>query len=847
LRLKVKLLFFIVFALGHSAFSQRTIVYGTVIDAKTGEGLPHAIVQVNNTNTGTYTDVDGKFKLAFSGTNNTLKVSFIGYKTASKTVKLGEEQTIVIKLSENTGSTNEVVVTGKKGRYRNKGNPAVTLIRNVIQHRDENRLDAQEFCEFEKYEKIQFAVSGITEEFKNKWHFKKFQVIFSNLDSSKLDGKVVMPLYIKETLSDVRYRKDPKAKKEIVKGEKMVNVEGYVDNNGTARYINYLYQDIDIYENNVILFTNPFLSPIANLAPTFYMYHLADTLEVNGITCIKLSFVPRNKNDFLFQGDLYVVKDSTYAVKKIDMTVNPEINLNFVKQVRIVQEFNNQNNRGYLLANDELLADFGLSPNSQRGVYGQKNTSYKKYVINSPRDEEDYAGIPIEKLETAQQMPDSFWVGNRHEPLKPKEENIYTTVDSVKRIPAFRRVMDLVITLTTGYKNFNKFEMGPVFSFYSNNQLEGNRLRFGGRTTPKLSKKVNFEGYLAYGFKDEKVKSYIASTYSFTKESIWEFPVRRLKTSYMNDVKLPGQETSLTTDDNVLFSIRRGVTDKFLYNEIVNIDYLHEWRSNFSFDLGLKYWWQSAAGNLYFNATDYSNRSADIQSLSTTEASLTLRYAPREVFYQTKVSRVPITTKYPVFTLRMGSSLPNVLGTAYQYQNIAFTVTKRFYLSQLGYTDVANTLGKTFGQAPFPLLTVHRANQSYSYLAQSYNMMNFLEFVSDQYVGLNVDHHFNGFFFNKVPLFKRLRWREIITAKSVWGGVSDQNNPDKTEGMFKLPTLEDGTPATYYFGDIPYVEGSIGIGNIFKILRLDLVKRFTYLDHPNVDEIGIRFKFKLDF
>ncbi len=831
----------------YTLFAQKTIVRGKVSDAKTNEPLPSVVIKAEGTNFATITDVDGRFSLEIEGNVTELKAIYVGYKPLAKPIEAGKEQTVHFRLHESTTETKEIVITGKKGRYRNKGNPAVELIQKVIEHRDQNRKEGFDYYEFEKYEKLQFAISNVTEQFKNKREFRKLQYVFNNMDSSKLKGKAILPLYIKETLSDVHYRKNPKQQKEVVKGSKMTTFEGYLDNNGLAAYLNYLYQDIDIYDNDIMLFTNRFLSPIANVSPTFYMYRIDDTLDLDGTACIKLNFLPRNKNDFLFQGDLYITKDSNYAVKKVEMTVSPQINLNWVKELQIVQEFENKNQQGFTLVRDELMADFGPLKKGGRGVFGQRNTSYKDFVLNKPLEDKAYKGLPVEVAEDAQQKPDSFWTQKRHLELTATEKGIYTAVDSVKKLPAFKRNMDLLMVLIAGYKGLGPIEIGPVNTFYSFNPVEGFRLRFGGRTTPAFSKRLNFETYIAYGFKDEKYKYYLGTTYSFTKRTIWEFPVKSIKAFYQYDTKIPGQELQFVQEDNFLLSFKRGVNDKWLYNNIFYAEYLNEFRSHFSFAVGFKYWQQSAAGSLHFNKIDYSNRAADIEYLPTTEASLTLRYAPREIFYQGKLYRVPLVTKYPIFTLRMLTSIKDFLGTEYNYQNVALRISKRFYLSQLGYTDFSGEAGKIFGQVPYPLLFIHRANQTYAYQLDSYNLMNFLEFVSDEYESISIDHHFNGFFFNKVPLFKRLKWRELLSLKSLWGSVSEQNNPGVHDNLYKQPTQADGTPIAYTLSDVPYVEGSVGVGNIFKVIRVDLIRRFTYLNHPHVAEYGVRVRVKFDF
>lgn len=827
--------------------SQATVVKGRVTDAATREPLPFVTVFFDESGVSATTDAEGRFILQAGQAYTRLKVITIGYKPLSREVEAGREQSVEIRLQADVKQLDEVQVRARRSKYRNKNNPAVELIRQVIDHKDKNRKEGFDYYEYEKYEKIQFALSNVTEKFQNKKVFKKFQFVFDNLDTTKLEGKPVLPVYLKEALSDVRYRKSPKAGKEVVKASKTVAFEGYVDNQGLEAYMKYLYQEINIYDNNISLLTNQFLSPIANASPAFYKFFIADTVTENGARFVKLEFVPRNHSDFLFQGHMYVTLDSSYAVARIDMGVNKDINLNWVKELRISQDFEKNGSLGYTLVKDEFSADFGLT-NGKMGFYGQRSGYFRKFVLNEARPDEFYEGDRLEVKDSADARSGEYWDQNRHVALSASEKGVYATMDSIKKVPAFKRSLDVIVLLFSGYKTLGPyFDMGPISTFYSFNPVEGFRLRFGGRTTTTFSKRINLEAYGAYGFRDQKWKYYFGTTYSLSKRSIYEFPVRSLKLSYQRETKIPGQELQFVQEDNFLLSFKRGSNNKWLYNDIVSFEYLNEFKNHFSFALGYKNWIQQAAGDLHYNKTDYNDHETDLRNLQTSEVSLTLRWAPNEKFYQGKTYRIPVSFKSPVFTLRYIQGVKGLLGGDFDYRNISLNVAKRFYLSQFGYTDVSAEGGYIFGTVPFPLLAVHRANQTYAYQLQSYNLMNFLEFVSDQYAGVNVDHCFNGFFFNKIPLLRRLKWREAISVKVLYGSIRAENDPSQRAGLLRFPVDADGTPVTYSLSKEPYIEGSVAIANIFKFFRVDLVRRFTYLGHPGISQLGLRARFKFDF
>jgi hypothetical protein len=376
--------------------------------------------------------------------------------------------------------------------------------------------------------------------------------------------------------------------------------------------------------------------------------------------------------------------------------------------------------------------------------------------------------------------------------------------------------------------------------------VEGFRLRLGGRTTPEFSKRLYFETYAAYGFKDEQWKYFLSSTYSLNGKSIYTFPQNFIRASFQRDTRIPGQELQFVQEDNFLLSFKRGVNNRYLYNDVYRLDYIKEFANHFSYTLGFRKLQQSPAGGLYFRSRDQDGPH-NVGTLTTSELSLTLRWAPKEAFYQGKLYRTPIINQFPIFTVRVAQGIKGFFNGEYNYTNLAANATKRFYLSQLGHSDVTLEAGYVAGQVPFPLLDIHRANQTYSYQLNSYNLMNFLEFSSDHYASLFIDHNFNGFFFNKLPLIKKLKLRETASLKLLYGGIRAENNPSAHPELYEFLRDAQGQPTSFVLGSQPYAEASVGVANIFKLFRLDIVKRLTYLDNPNVAEWGLRGRFKIDF
>jgi hypothetical protein len=827
-----------------SQSGRKTTIKGIVTSSETGEPLPYVSVFLENTSVGTITDSQGKYEIITSATSYKIQFSFLGYEKVSRIITPGRIQEINITMQPSSVTLGEVVVKPPKRSYSNKNNPAVELIEKVIRNKDLNRKEGLDYFSYDKYEKIVFSLSNIPEKFRQMRIFSKFSFIFGEPGYAGNNDRDTIPFFITEKVSDFYSRKNPRSEKEIIRAEKTINFDEYIDYKGVTSNLNYMYQNIDIYENNIFFLTNKFLSPIAPEAPVFYRFFINDTLDIGEVTCIKLFFEPRNPADFLFHGFLFITADSAYAVKKIDMSFNKGINIDWVKDVRIVQEFDKTNDSAWLLARDEIAIDFGITENLP-GLFGQRTVSYNNYSVNEPLADSLFDGPATVTAPDAGGKNLQYWESKRIPPLKRKENFIYVMVDSVKKVPAFKRKMDIVMLLTTEFLNLGKFETGPVGNFYSFNPVEGDRIRFGGRTTPEFSRWLYLEPYLAYGFTDRQVKYNLKTTYSLTGTSVYQFPVRSVSLNWKYDTKFPGQELQYATGDNIFLSLKRGRADKLLYDKTFRVEYINEFENHFSWTLGYDFTRESAAGILHFYDGNDLQPADRIRNINISEAFLRLRYAPREEFYQGKIYRDPVPSVYPVIRLQLSAGSKQLNGD-YDYQRLLFGISRRFYLSIIGYTDVSAEAGRIFGRVSYPLLFIHNANQTYSYQRYSYNMMNFLEFVSDRYVALNIDHSFNGFFLNKVPLIKKLKFREVITFKALYGGLGRTNDPDLHRDLFRFPTREDGTPLTYTLGKKPYIEGSIGVSNVLHIFRIDLIKRFSYLDNPDVSEYGLRIQFRFD-
>ena len=732
----------------------------------------------------------------------------------------------------------------------------MALIKKVIQNKSKNRKSALDYYEYEKYEKVGFDLNNFSEDFKDKRYMKSFQFVFEDyVDTSSVNGKPFIPIFLRESASKVYYRKDPQATKEYLTGTRMSGHYDRFDDDGVTSVMDKLYSNIDIYDNEIALLSKRFPSPINNFAPLVYKYFIIDTVVVNNKSCINLAFFPRVKSDIAFTGNLYVLNDSlSYAVVKVELGITDQINLNFVDDLAIDQEYELYQDSLWMLSKDELVIDYNISDKGL-GLFGKKTVSYRNYVFNQARQDTIY-DRPENLIKVAVDISnrdEAFWAEARHSELSDTDQGTYDMIDSIQNTSVFRTVATATNILTSSWVDFNKFELGPISTLISYNEVEGMRYRIGGRTTIDFHKKIQLEGHLALGSKDRRLKYNAGIHYSLNENSKIN-PQHRIGVSSSKEMVFPGQGLKFLNDDNFLLSFKRGDSQHMLLFQTLNLYYLKEYKGGISYQLSFRNRKQSPMGKLKFEYR--AEEKASPGSIITDDLTLYLRYAPHERFYQTKNFRRPLRNKYPIFELEHTQGIKGLFNGEYNYGRTTFNVFKRVHLSFLGFTDVHLEAGKVWGKRiPFPLLSMPESNQSFSLQETSFNMMNFMEFVSDEYASIKMTHFFKGAIFNKIPLLNKWKLRETIGLKAVVGRLSDDNNPDLHGDLLRFPLNDKGMPITFSLDDKAYVEASVGVSNIYKILRIDLVQRLTHLDENKhevkglwgVNGLGVRAKATFDF
>ncbi len=770
----------------------QTVVTGQVVDASGGEPLGSVSVSFAG-GIGTRTDSLGRFRLSAVGSFREVAFSCVGYLPVVKIILPGQVNKLQVLLERNINELAGVTIGAVKGgRYRNKGNPAVELIQKLIAHKGENRAEAAAYLQYEQYERMGLSLFNLPQKLVESTFFSKYRFMLDTVQ-----GQTFLPVLLEEKLSDV-YNKT-----QVQKAYKGVNILQFMDTAGVKLYVNQLYgHQPDIYENNLFILANQFLSPIADHAPNYYKFFITDTVGNQ----VELAFTPRTKGDLLFEGKLTVSLDGHYAVTACELRLNRQINVSFVRSFDVLLDFAVQPGGRYQLTQSKVKADFGLT-NKGWGVFGERTVIYRNYRNDSV------------KVVT---KPSGF------DTLSKGQAQVYEKLYQLEQMPSYKRTMWWLTTLTAGYADTAPVQIGPVAHFLSFNSQEGLKPELGLRTTPQLDSTFYAEGYGAYGTRDRRFKGNAIGYLSLNKIAPYRFPNNYFKVSYLYDVDVPGHTFSVTNRSTALSSFQTGKTDYWLYSRITELQYVKDFESHFSYTIGYKNWEQTPAKALVYQLQDGTR----IPSLTTNELNLHLRYAPHEELIQGSRTRHSIHNPYPIYDLLINRSIGN-----YRYTDIGINIYKRFYLSQAGFTDITLLGGYVLGKVPFPLLNISPANQSLAYKRDAYNAMNYLEFVSDHYAGLNLTHTFNGLLLNKVPLIKHLKWREFLSAKILYGGVRSENNP----GVYRFP------PNVYALGSTPYVEAGAGIGNIFKFFRVDLIRRFNYLDHPDARPYSLKFSFQPEF
>ena len=834
------------------ANGQNTIIKGVVTDSITGERLPYVSLIFKGTTIGTATDGDGNFSFSALTDVKNLEVSYLGYDTKEVKVIPGKTNNLKIKLAPNGITLNEVVVKPKKEKYSKKENPAVKFVKQVIASRESNDPRNHDYFQYDQYEKMVFAMNDYHPKPKKNGKPGKFDFLIDFVDTLDV-GTTILPVSEKEKVESVYYRKEPKSEKRIVKGNKSSGVDEIFSRDGIQQFLNEVFREVDIFKNDIPLFLQRFVSPLSTIGPNYYKYYLLDTLNVNGQKCVDLGFVPFNSETFGFTGHLFVTLDSTFFVQKAILNVPKDINLNFVSGMTIEQTFERTPDSTRIITKDDINVNFKLSEKS-KGMYARRLNIYSNHSFDEPDAERALVfkeSAPVITLKDAYQQSEDFWISNRpEEAIKKNPNSVEKLMAKFRSVPIFYITEKVVSVLVSGYIPTNKdplkskFEFGPMNTAISGNAIEGARFRVGGTTTTAFSKNLFFDGYMAYGTKDEKLKYDALVEYSFNdrKEYRKEFPLNSIRLEYMYDINQLGQQYMYASKDNMFLAWKRQKDTRATYLRQAELTYYHEHYNGLAYGAVIRNRREYATEYAVFDRIGPDGAISPVKSYDMTELELKFRYAKDENCYQTRTLRYPITFDALIFNFSHVMAKKDLLGSSYDYHRTDIGIQKRFWFSAFGYVDLITKAGKVWNKVPYPLLILPNANLSYTIQPESYTNMNAMEFISDEYASWDLTYYMNGNLLNRLPLVKKLKWREVFCFRGLWGHLTDKNNPmNGGEGLYLFPN------GSYTLGKAPYMEASIGIENIFKFLRLDYVWRLNYRDHPGIQTKGVRFMMRMSF
>ncbi len=834
--------------LSHFASAQ---LKGIITDSLTNEPLMYISVFYEGKGVGAVSDINGTYSIETRAGWNEVTFSAVGYKKKIVRITPGQK-TLNVQLTSDDVLLSEVVVKPKKERYSRKNNPAVDFMRKVIENKKYLKLEENDYYSYDKYQKMKTSISNITEEKLDKGIYKRFSFLREQIEASSLTDTYILPLSVQETVSSIIYRKEPESKKEIIKGFNSSGIEEFFSTGDMlATVLNDVFADINIYDDDIRLLQRRFVSPIGRNAISFYKFYLMDTIQIEQEEYVHLTFVPQNSMDFGFTGHLYVLHDSTYAVKKCTMNLPKKTGVNFVENLDIIQEYQQLDNGNWVLTDDDMIAELKLLK-SIEGVEVQRTTKHTNYAFE-PVDEHFFKlkGDVIKQSDMMNQGED-FWSKARQVPLTKTESNMDLFIKRLETIPGFKLI---IFTAKAFIENFvetgkpSKIDIGPINTMMTSNYIDGFRLRLSASTTAKLNPHWFFEGYGAYGFRDKRWKYFGGATYSFKKADFfpWEFPKHYISLSYKYDVMSPMDKFLMTDKDNVFVSFKVSPVEHMSYVKDATLTYEKETHSGLTIKATAKHRQDEPTGKLeYLRNTD---EETPVNRIKTTELGLSLSYSPGQTYINTKQRRRPVNLDAPLYQISHTTGIKG-LGGDYKFNLTEIGIQKRFWLSSWGKINITFNAGAQWNKVPFPLLILPKANLSYiTQINESFNLINNMEFLNDRYVSLAITYDMNGKLFNRIPLIKKLKWREVFRIKGLYGHLTDKNNPFKSNDpdLFLFPTHEGQVMSHVMNKKTPYLEASFGIYNIFKLLHIEYVHRLTYRNHPNINKSGVRFMIQMVF
>ena len=843
-KLKLRGIFILVLCiLSTIANAQGTYLYkGVVKDSIANEPIPYASIYVIGTQSGIIASVNGQFSFHSKSKQVEVRLQAVGYNTKVLKLQPGSDAQNVVHLSPSAKALDEVVIRKHREKYTKKGNPAVEFINKVRAKMDENNPLNQPYFSYDKYEKMTYGLNNLSDA-DTKELSKKYKKLSEYVDSCDVTNKLILTVSLNEKFSTEYYRKTPNTHKEFVEAQQHVGIDESFDVESLKRFMDDAFREINIFQNDIKFMQNRFVSPLSNIGTTFYKFYLNDTIDVDGEPCVEIDFIPHNTASFGFIGRMYFpVNDSTCFLKKLTMNVPKSINLNYVNRIYIHQEFKKAPDGSRLKTVDDLMMEFKvIGPE----LFARRSTYYSNHNFDAPSDLAIFSKDAEQIFAPdAEKHPDEYFKRNRPIALKQDANMVRQLLKKLRSSKFFYWCEKFVVTMAKGYLptgKKSKFDIGPLNTIISSDELEGTRLRIGGMTTANLHPRIFSRFYLAYGCRDEKLKYQGQLEYSFRDKKYhdFEYPVHSVRLYHSYDIDQLGQHYLYTSQDNIFLMLKRKPDDKIQYLRKTKFDYTLELENGFSIVTGFEHNIHEATKFLPF-----TNAAGDhLLRYKQAGFNITLRYAPGEKFVQTRSYRFPINIDNPIITLSHTYLPKGFLGSEFEVNKTEIGIQKRFWFSAWGYTDIIVKAAKIWSRVAYPDLLIPNANLSYTIQPESYTLMNAMEFANDQQVSWDVTYWLNGALLNYVPLLKKLKLREVVSFRGLYGSLSKKNDPTQNTDLYLFPA----DTKCKGMENKPYMEMGVGLDNILKFLRVDYVWRLTYRDTPGVDKNGLRIQLHFAF
>ncbi len=812
-------------------FSQQKVLRGYVVDAQSGERVPFASMKMRGAGNGRLSDSAGSYTFRFnSWPKDTLDITYVGFQN----YQLAFNDSLIV---HSRSDTIYAVIQLQRGKYasevivRRKVDFGLLLWRKIVRRKAFNdRYRFQNFS-YELYNKLELDINKVNKKKLGQVKLlRPFNFVLDNVDSS--EAFPFLPIYVTETLSDYYYQKSPNRRREVIKGSKTVGL----DNPSVSKLLGGMGQNIDFYNNFIPVFDKRFVSPLSDNGDNYYRYRIIDTQYVSNRRLLHLIFVPKHQGQNTFAGDCWV-NDSTYAIQKMTLRLDASANINYVQQMTLIQEFEIVHDSTWFLSKDRFIVDLAPLGKNKMGMIGRKTTTYRNIEIN---DSSVTGALKNNKLveevilpDSARHMSDSFWVASRHEPLTTNEKAVYHMVDTLMSMPVFHTYVNIANFLGTGYYDIGKFQIGPWYNWIYSNDLQGLRLRFDLGTNSKFSKKYLLHGYAAYGFGDQRWHGEGDILYLFKKT-----PRLSLFAMYRQDLDYGQQYYDEITSDNIFaLAVRKaGVPIKFMNLEEEKLELFKEWRSGFSVTF-------TGDHRVYDPLLHLPLKSNyDLQNgnpFNSFEASVKLRFAYLEKFFETTFYRSSLGSDYPIVDVKYTRGIPGFMGSTQKYDKLYASLSDYIKVPPVGSIYYNLFAGKTYGTLPFPLLNVAPGNETHYYNQYAFSLMNKFEYLHDQYLGFNFEHNIGNGFWRFIPLTRALKFRQFYTVKMLWGSLSQANAAYNASPDYTFRTLNGKT----------YMEIGTGVDNIFKVLRFDFIWRILPTGVPTTkqERFGIFGSFRLAF